>query len=65
MNLNEAREIVRTHSGTVAEQAEAGWLLHVRLGEIERRAQQIRGGLKPYARPPEVVDFLLAEPEEA
>lgn len=39
--------------------------LAARLDEIDRRAQQIRGGLKPYARPPEIVDFLLATPPTA
>lgn len=32
-----------------------------RLSQIETRAQQIRGGLKPYARPVEIVDYLMGE----
>lgn len=35
--------------------------LRTHLSQIETRAQQIRGGLKPYARPVEIVDYLMGE----
>lgn len=35
--------------------------VRTRLSQIETRAQQVRGGLKPYARPVEIVDFLMGE----
>jgi hypothetical protein len=64
--LHEALEQARDTGRTVGPYDEVpGWMLHaltLRLDAIDRRGQQIRGGLKPHARPPEVVDFLLAEP---
>lgn len=66
MDLAEARQHLRalrdagtfdTHDTPVA-----AMLVLEHLAAIDRRAAQVRGGLKPYARPPEIVDYLLAEP---
>ena len=65
MSLAEARAILNGDRPATTE--ETGWATGVvlaRLDDIDRRAAQVRGELKPHARPVEVVDFLLAQPEE-
>jgi hypothetical protein len=66
MELREARDVL-LNCRPVDDRTlgEAIGVVLARLDEIESRARQVRGGLKPYARPVEVVDFLLAEPGEA
>jgi len=62
MDLDEARGVARCPDGRrLAEMQEAAWMLLVHLDTLDTRARQVRGGLKPYARPVEVVDYLMGE----
>lgn len=67
MELDEARAFARDEENRCCSHhaSEALAALADRLDEIDRRAQQVRGGVKPYARPPEIADFLLATPPAA
>ena len=65
MDLDEARQHLHdlraagtfdTHDTPIAAE-----LVLARLDGIERRARQVRGGLKPYGRPVEIVDYVMGE----
>ena len=64
MDLDEARTVLRTFvdGGLAVGTRSAVGLVLARLDDIDSRARQV--GLKPYATPVEIVDFLLAEPME-
>lgn len=63
MELEEALSVLGAlvDAGRHPEADEAYRVVLARLDTIERRVQQIRGGLKPYARPVEVVDYVMGE----
>lgn len=66
MDLDEARERLRNIADLpvdvfASHDVAAARLVTARLDTLDRRAAQVRGGLKPYASPVEIVDFLLAE----
>lgn len=63
MSLDQARRVL-AHGGaghSLLEVVEASEVVLTYLEAIDRRAEQIRGGLKPDARPREIVAYLLGE----